>query len=176
MKPVSAVLAPVVLLELPGASTSNRPPGHDRDATRTGCAPVISAHPPAGTPPRDTRFRLEQLDERVVLLRWQARVAVDVDDVVKLMRALEASVPGGRVHMLVELNGMVTVERQAFVLLAASLGAEAVAFVGTCPVERVLVAHFDAVHRPKYPVGYFGERSRALEWLNETAHAAAART
>lgn len=69
--------------------------------------------------------------------------------------------------MLVDLNGMVTLSRDAFALLAASLNVSALAALGNSAVERVLIEHFRAVHKPLYPVGYFESFREALDWLHQ---------
>jgi hypothetical protein len=114
-----------------------------------------------------TRLRLQMLSDGVLLLQWTDTLTVTADDVAELIRAREALAPSGCPRMLIELNGMVTLSRQAFVLLAASLDISAAAFIGSSPVEKVLVAHFDAVHHPPYPVGYFENRDKALGWLSQ---------
>lgn len=120
----------------------------------------------AASPPTSARFRFEHLDDGTLLVRWDEFLAITVDDVAALIRAGKDSASGRCALMLVELNGMVTLSRQAFALLAASLDAQAVAFTGSSAVEKVLVTHFRAVHRPPYPVEYFDSRAEAHTWLH----------
>ncbi|RJT76224.1 hypothetical protein D6T63_16625 [Arthrobacter cheniae] len=121
----------------------------------------------AGLLPVATRFRLQVLDDGILVLQWDRSLEVTVADAVELIRHKELLAPGRCSPILVELNGMVTMARHAFVLMAESLDVSAAAIVGSCPVEKILVTHFEAVHRPPYPVAYFESRGQALESLHE---------
>jgi hypothetical protein len=113
------------------------------------------------------RFRLER-HKGVLFLRWTDTLSITLGDVQDLTEHLTIMAPENRPLLLVELDGMVTLSREAFVL-AASLKLSAVACVGSGPVERVLVSHFGAVHQPPFPVEYFENRARALSWLQGRA-------
>ncbi|MCU1634031.1 MAG: hypothetical protein JWM61_2683 [Micrococcaceae bacterium] len=116
----------------------------------------------------EARFQLERVDDQVLLLRCDKSLAVNEEDVLTLIEHQEVLRPGGAAFMLVELNGMVTLSRKAFVLLATALNVAAVAAFGHSAVDHVLVEHFRAVHKPPYPVEYFESHDEALIWLRGT--------
>lgn len=119
------------------------------------------------TPPsaETARFRLEYLATGVLTLRWARSIEVTAGDIEALGVRVQALAPGCLPPILADLNGMVTLSREAFTALSSARNLPAVAVVGASPVERVLVAHFQAVHRPSYPIEYFERRDEALTWL-----------
>jgi hypothetical protein len=119
---------------------------------------------PAPVP--QVRFALQQFEDNVLLLRWNDQLSVTADDVSTLAAREEIVAADEPPLLLVELNGMTTLSRQAFGVFATGLKVAAVACVGTCPVEQVLVTHFKAVHQPPYPVAYLANHAEALHWLH----------
>lgn len=112
------------------------------------------------------RFQLDHVGHGVLLLRWDEALAVTAQDVLTLIEHQDSLSPGSAAPILVDLNGMMTLSRDAFALLAASLNASAIAALGTSAVEHVLIEHFHAVHKPPYPVEYFESSTKALDWLH----------
>lgn len=113
------------------------------------------------------RFHLEYLAGPVLGLRWAESIAVTAGDVNILKARVRALALENCPPVLVDLNGMVTLSPGAFAELSTADGVPAVAVVGSSPVEKVLVAHFRAVHKPLYPVGYFEDRDEAHVWLHD---------
>ncbi|MHA7239169.1 DUF7793 family protein [Arthrobacter sp. TMS1-12-1] len=73
--------------------------------------------------------------------------------------------------MLVGLNGMVTLSRDALRRFAGDLDIAAMAIVGPTAVDRTLAEFFAEVHDPPYPTRYFPQRTVALRWLTGCPHA-----
>ncbi|MHA7295066.1 DUF7793 family protein [Arthrobacter sp. HLT1-21] len=115
----------------------------------------------------EPRFQLDRSDDGVSLVRWDDSLVLTAEDILALIEEQQAQHPGVTALLLADLNGMVTLSRDAFALLATSLNVSAVAAFGTSPVERVLIEHFRAVHRPPYPIEYFESAVEARIWLHE---------
>ena len=105
---------------------------------------------------------------RIVWIRGTSVNDVDARALVERSRALSAGV---RLPMLVELNGMVTLTRNALLQFAKELNLTAMALVGPSAVDKVIAAHFIEVHEPVYPTRYFPSRDEALTWLSSCSHA-----
>ncbi|RJT75971.1 hypothetical protein D6T63_17040 [Arthrobacter cheniae] len=113
------------------------------------------------------KFQLERAEEGVLTLRWAESSHVTVEDVWALVDSMQPLSARDCSLMLVDLNSMVTLTRQALNLLAGLRDVPIVAAVGRSPVEKVLITHFQAVHRPSYLIEYFEDRDEALAWLHQ---------
>lgn len=111
------------------------------------------------------RFHLSYLATGVLTVCWARSLEVTAGDIEALRICLQELAPGRLPPVLADLNGMITLSREAFAALSSATDLPAVAVVGASPVEKVLVAHFQAVHRPAYPIEYFERRDEALTWL-----------
>ncbi|MCU1631960.1 DUF7793 family protein [Arthrobacter sp. MDB2-24] len=120
------------------------------------------------------KFQFERTEESVLTLRWTECARVTVEDVWALVDSMQLLGARDCSLLLVDLNSMVTLTRQALTLLAGLRDVPVVAAVGRSPVERVLITHFQAVHCPSYPIEYFEDRAEALAWLHRqsTTHLA----
>jgi hypothetical protein len=107
----------------------------------------------------------------ILWIDWIRGTSVDNVDARALIERAAALSAGVRLPMLVELNGMVTLTRNAFLQFAKELNVVAMALVGESAVDRVIAAHFIEVHRPVYPTDYFSCRDEALAWLSGFSHA-----
>jgi hypothetical protein len=120
----------------------------------------------AASPIAAEKFQVECTEEDVLTLRWAESAHVTADDVRALVDSMQPLRACDCSLMLVDLNGMVTLTRQALTLLAGLRDVPVVAAVGRSPVERVLITHFQAVHSPSYSIEYFEDRAEALAWLH----------
>ncbi|WP_459259745.1 DUF7793 family protein [Arthrobacter sp. TMN-50] len=115
----------------------------------------------------EARFQLDRTDDGVQWVRWDKSLELKAEDVLVLIEHQQALYPGVPALLITDLNGMVTLSRAAFALLATSFKVSALAAFGTSPVEQVLIEHFRAVHKPRYPVEYFESHVEAQIWLHE---------
>jgi hypothetical protein len=111
------------------------------------------------------------LRDGILWVDWIRGTSVsDADARAFIGRAVALSA-GVRLPMLVELNGIVTVTRNAFLQSAKKLDIAAMALVGPSAVDKVIAAHFIEVHHPPYPTRYFPSHAEALVWLSSCSNA-----
>ena len=67
--------------------------------------------------------------------------------------------------MLVHLNGMASLSRDAFRTFARRLNVSALALVGPSGVDRLIAKFFVDVHGPGFPSRHFEEAKEARQWL-----------
>ncbi|MHA7241317.1 DUF7793 family protein [Arthrobacter sp. TMS1-12-1] len=131
-----------------------------RDQMSAG--PVLPMGPDFPAPTYVVRIEADTL--RVA---WAPGVTVSDHDAVSLVARVEDLSGGAGVPMLVELNAMVSLSRNALQILAADLPVTAMALVGASIVDYTLADFFIRVHEPAYPVRYFTTVVQAREWLRE---------
>ncbi|PPB49413.1 hypothetical protein C4K88_06855 [Arthrobacter pityocampae] len=107
----------------------------------------------------------------VLWVEWHAGTSVDDADAAALVARADAISENVCPPMLVELNGMVTLSRNALLRFARDLNIAAMAIVGPTAVDSTLAAFFAEVHDPPYPTRYFRHRAHALPWLTGCPHA-----
>lgn len=105
----------------------------------------------------------------ILWIAWVRGTSVSDADAIALVRRAEEISGGVGPPMLVELNAMVTLSRNALVRFATELNAAALALVGASAVDRVISEYFTGVHYPPYPTQYFPQRDEALQWLLNNA-------
>lgn len=104
----------------------------------------------------------------VLWISWLDGMSVGDRDAVSLIDRAGAISGDVCPPMLVELNGMVTLTRNALQRFAKDLNIAAMAIVGPSAVDKAIADFFREVHEPPYPTRYFENQESALHWL--TAH------
>jgi hypothetical protein len=121
------------------------------------------------------RPEFELLSLGVVLVRWPLDAIVKEPDASAAISGIRELCGDGPRPLLVDMQGMRCASSGALTKFARCLPATRMALVGTSPVERTIVEFFRAIHRPSYPVSYFTQESKALEWLTNPGSPAANR-
>lgn len=107
----------------------------------------------------------------VLWVEWHTGTSVGDADAAALVERADAISGTVCPPMLVELNGMVTLNRNALLRFARDLNIAAMAIVGPTAVDSALAVFFAEVHDPPYPTRYFRHRTHALPWLTGCPHA-----
>ncbi|WP_336715255.1 STAS/SEC14 domain-containing protein [Arthrobacter sp. USHLN218] len=101
----------------------------------------------------------------LIRVEWQPRLDVTTEDARNLLVRLEELSPNECRPMLVQLNGMASLSRDALRAFATRLNVSALALVGPSGVDRLIAKFFLDVHAPGYPSRYFEEEKEARQWL-----------
>ncbi len=107
----------------------------------------------------------------VLWIEWIDGTSVGDADAVSLIERADAISTDVCPPMLVELNGMVTLTRNALLRFAKDLNIAAMAIVGPSAVDKAIADFFTEVHEPPYPTRYFQHRDMALAWLTGCPYA-----
>lgn len=101
----------------------------------------------------------------LIRVEWQPRLDVTTEDAQNLLVRLEELSPDECRPMLVQLNGMSSLSRDALRTFATRLNVSALALVGPSGVDRLIARYFVDVHGPGYPSRYFEQEKEARQWL-----------
>lgn len=107
----------------------------------------------------------------VLWIEWLDGTSVADADAVSLIERADTISGDVCPPMLVELNGMVTLTRNALLRFAKNLNIAAMAIVGPSAVDKAIADFFTEVHDPPYPTRYFQHQDNALRWLTGCPHA-----
>lgn len=121
----------------------------------------------AGEPDNEEEAFVTELRNGVLWLQWRQNMSVSDTDAAALVQRADALCWNVCPPMLVVLNGMVTLSRNALSTFAHTLNISAMAVVGPSAVDRTLTDYFTEVHRPPYPTRYYGNTDDALAWLTD---------
>lgn len=119
---------------------------------------VMAANGPKGS--------LELSDNGLLHLRWLPGVNIEVDDARAAMAKVNELCQQEQHPMLVDMEAVGSVSRQARAVWSIPCSASRIALLGTSPVDRVLANFFLGVHVPPCPTRFFTSRSQALDWLS----------
>jgi hypothetical protein len=101
----------------------------------------------------------------LVRVEWQPGLDVTAEDAERLLDRLQELSPDECPPMLAYLNGMASLNRDAFRTFASRLNVRALALVGPSGVDRLIASFFLDVHGPRYPTRHFEETAEARQWL-----------
>jgi hypothetical protein len=111
------------------------------------------------------RFVLVREQGSLVRVEWQHGLDVTAEDAERLLDRLQELSPNECPPMLACLNGMASLNRDAFRTFASRLNVRALALVGPSGVDRLIASFFLDVHGPRYPARHFEETAEAKRWL-----------
>ncbi|KNC19390.1 hypothetical protein AC792_06565 [Arthrobacter sp. RIT-PI-e] len=106
----------------------------------------------------------------LVCARWSPEIVMQAQDADLLIGSIRATLPGHRVHLLMFLNGMASLDQQALARFASGAPLSAVGLVGPSILDRALIELYVELYRPAFPVGYFETEGPARSWLAEQVH------
>jgi hypothetical protein len=111
------------------------------------------------------RFTVTVEGGHVVSARWAPGIVLRDTDGASLTDELRATMPGQRVHLVMFLNGMVSLSQDALAFFARRAPLSAVALVGPSVLDQALIELYLEVYAPPFPVGYFDGEPEARSWL-----------
>ncbi|MDQ0736179.1 DUF7793 family protein [Arthrobacter agilis] len=123
-------------------------------------------------PPATAEAFTATMRQGVLWIEWSEGTSVGDTDAVTLIERADAISRDAYPPMLVQLNGMVTLTRNALLRFAKDLDVVAMAIVGPSAVDKAIADFFTEVHEPPYPTRYFQHQEHALAWLTSYPHAA----
>lgn len=109
---------------------------------------------------------VELSDGGFVHLRWLPKVDILVEDARAAMATVNEVCQGREYPMLVDMEAVASVSREARAVWSIPCSASRIALLGRSPVDRVLANFFLGVHIPPCPTRFFTSRSEALDWLH----------
>lgn len=109
---------------------------------------------------------VELSDGRFVHLRWLPKIDILVEDARAAMATVNEVCQGSEYPMLVDMEAVASVSREARAVWSIPCSASRIALLGRSPVDRVLANFFLGVHIPPCPTRFFTSRSEALDWLH----------
>lgn len=111
------------------------------------------------------RYTVSVEGDRFVTVRWARGIVLRDADGALLTQDIRATLPGRRVHLVMFLNGMVSLSQDALAFFARRAPLSAVALVGPSVLDQPLVELYLEVYAPPYPVGYFDTAPEARAWI-----------
>lgn len=112
------------------------------------------------------RFSVAVEDGGLVCVVWSPAIILHDSDGAVLTAGIREALPGRRVHLLMYLNGMVSLSQDALAYFARRAPLSAVALVGPSVLDQPLIELYLEVYRPPFPVAYFEQGRAARRWID----------
>lgn len=114
---------------------------------------------------QERRFTARCEGGSLIRILWSPAIVFDETDAHALTAELVRALPGRRPHVLMFLNGMVSLSQDALAHMARRVPLSAISLVGPSVVDESLVELYLEIYRPPFPVGYFELEVAGRAWL-----------
>lgn len=114
---------------------------------------------------QEQRFTVDGEGGTLVRICWSPAIVLADSDGHSLTSALNLALPGQRAHLLMFLNGMVSLSHPALSYFAKRAPVSAIALVGPSVLDQKLVDLYLELYEPPFAVAYFELDVAARLWL-----------